>query len=116
MGREIESTEVLDSASRRLLVDHLKRCPLCEAVSSLDAGECFVCGWQGAFESDPEPIGASLDVLVVRCPELVDAMLWEAEARAPWRARFERIRGYIGRVAAALLTYGHRRQRIDYLA
>lgn len=106
----------LDPAARRLLVEHLKRCPLCEAVSSVAAAECFVCGWFGEFQGDPEPIGASLDVLVARCPELVDAMLWEAEARAPWRARFERLRAFVGRTAARLFTFGTARRPLDLRA
>lgn len=56
--------------SPRLLLDSLKRCPLCEAVNAEASSACFVCGWAGTFERDPDDLQASFDALVAQCPDL----------------------------------------------
>ena len=56
--------------SPRLLLDSLKRCPLCEAVNAEASVACFVCGWAGEFERDAEEIQSSFDDLVARCPQI----------------------------------------------
>lgn len=56
--------------SPRLLLDSLKRCPLCEAVNAEASAACFVCGWSGTFERDAEGLQDSLDEIVARCPEI----------------------------------------------
>ena len=56
--------------SPRLLLDSLKRCPLCEAVNAEASATCFVCGWSGEFGRDSQDLQSSLDDLVARCPEL----------------------------------------------
>ena len=56
--------------SPRLLLDSLKRCPLCEAVNAQASETCFVCGWAGEFERDAEDLQASFDDLVAKCPDL----------------------------------------------
>ena len=56
--------------SPRLLLDSLKRCPLCEAVNAEASVACFVCGWAGEFERDADEIQSSFDDLVARCPQI----------------------------------------------
>ena len=56
--------------SPRLLLDSLKRCPLCEAMNVETIAACFVCGWAGEFERDADDLQSSLDDLVARCPEI----------------------------------------------
>lgn len=56
--------------SPRLLLDSLKRCPLCEAVNAESSAACFVCGWSGEFERDAEDLKTSFDDLVARCPQI----------------------------------------------
>jgi len=65
-------------AQRRLAAETLKRCPLCGAVNALTNDECFVCRWSGQFDRDPRRVEEGLDELLMRCPELVDAMLENA--------------------------------------
>ena len=65
-------------AARRVLVDHLKRCPVCGALNTYECKECFVCTWHGCFDHDSDSVEASLDEMIMRCPELVDAMMIEA--------------------------------------
>jgi hypothetical protein len=62
-------------AQRRLAAESLKRCPLCGAVNALTNGECFVCRWAGSFDHDPEHVEEGLSELLIRCPELADAMM-----------------------------------------
>ena len=91
----------------------LKGCPLCDALNAADSPACFVCGWAGAFERDAETIGEALDGLARRCPEIVDAMLAETEARA-WPEEpgaVERVRARIARTAAHIFTLGVRPRR-----
>lgn len=75
--------------SPRLLLDSLKRCPLCEAVNAETSDACFVCGWAGEFERDADGVQSSLDDLVARCPEI--AALKPRRRRASWRDRLRRI-------------------------
>ena len=58
--------------SPRLLLDSLKRCPLCEAVNAESSSMCFVCGWEGAFDREAEEVQASFDALVAQCPDLAE--------------------------------------------
>ncbi len=72
-------------ATKRLLAEHLKSCPVCDALNSSDTDSCFVCGWHGSFEHDSQTIEHGLDDLLSRCPELVEAMIMEAEVKqSPW--------------------------------
>lgn len=59
---------------RRLPLD-LKRCPLCGTINASGNGDCVTCGWYGLFESDPETIEEGLYEMMVRCPELAEALL-----------------------------------------
>lgn len=68
---------------RRLPLD-LKRCPLCGTINSSANGECVTCAWRGSFESDPETIEEGLYEMMVRCPELAEALL---ERPSPRRKR-----------------------------
>lgn len=87
---------------RRLAVDSLKCCPLCDAVNAISNEECFVCGWQGKFEHDPYRVEAGLGELLSQCPELVDA-LQECPTAEP--NVFQRFQMWLRRVF---------RRRVDY--
>ena len=65
---------------RRLPLD-LKRCPLCGTINSSGNSECVTCCWHGSFESDPETIEEGLYEMMVRCPELAEALLERPTAR-----------------------------------
>ena len=62
-------------AHKKLAVENLKSCPLCNAVNALQNHECFVCRWHGDFIHDSEVVEEGLMELLDRCPELVDVML-----------------------------------------
>ena len=77
--------------SPRLLLDSLKRCPLCEAVNAEASLACFVCGWAGNFDRDADDLQTSLDDLVAQCPDLADLRTapktsrgWLARLRSAW--------------------------------
>ena len=72
------------STYRRLAVDHLKRCPLCEAINSKVSSECFVCSWSGEFDHDALSIEEGLTDMLDQCPELIDTILI-VPPRAPSR-------------------------------
>jgi hypothetical protein len=57
-------------ARRRLASSNLKCCPLCSALNAEENHECFVCGWRGLFERDPDTVEAGLNRLMRQCPEL----------------------------------------------
>lgn len=69
--------------SPRLLLDSLKRCPLCEAVNAESNRACFVCGWEGNFDRDAEEVQASFDALIAQCPDLQD-MVTKPAKRSWW--------------------------------
>ena len=75
--------------SPRLLLDSLKRCPLCEAVNAEASDACFVCGWTGEFERDADGLQSSLDDIVARCPEI--AALKPKRRHPSWVDRLRRI-------------------------
>lgn len=102
----------LTPTTRAILAERLKRCPLCEALNSVETEACFVCAWSGKFESDEVAISDSLDLLMARCPELVDAMLVEAEGRP---GVWSRLRRSLARSAARLLTTGLHSPTVDEL-
>jgi hypothetical protein len=64
------------SSRRRLAAESLKCCPLCGAVNARLNGECFVCRWSGAFDHDPARIEQGVSDLLIRCPELAEAILY----------------------------------------
>src|SRR5437868_10169769 len=66
---------------RKLAVLSLKRCPLCGAVNAVANAECFVCCWRGDFERDPDSVDEGLGELLIRCPELMEAMIGEPEPK-----------------------------------
>ncbi|MCO5296874.1 MAG: hypothetical protein M9921_08455 [Fimbriimonadaceae bacterium] len=72
----------------RLPTENLKCCPLCGVLNAVQNGECFVCGWRGQFDHDPELIEECLYELLERCPELAGAIA-EPMAHAPrsWWSR-----------------------------
>jgi hypothetical protein len=98
MGHRSSANHENWSLPARLAADNLKCCPVCDAVNAITNGECFVCRWSGAFEHDPARITSAVEELLVRCPELVEAMSEPAAPQpnlvtrvANWfRARFRR--------------------------
>ena len=44
----------------------LKICELCGWLNLASNAECFVCGWHGRFEQDPEVIHAAVELAVRR--------------------------------------------------
>lgn len=69
---------------RRLPLD-LKRCPLCGTINSADNGDCVMCGWHGSFERDPELIEEGLYEMMIRCPDLAEALLESPRKPRPRR-------------------------------
>lgn len=73
----------------RLLLDSLKRCPLCEAVNAEASPACFVCGWAGEFARDPDELQASFDALIAQCPNLAELTrkpTWGEKVRSALRS------------------------------
>ena len=91
------------SSGRSVLNHALKRCPLCEAVVVADATACFVCDWRGTFLHDEEIVAHSVDSLLERCPELVEAMIEEVQSRT---TVWERLRRSLAQSAAKVFTVG----------
>jgi hypothetical protein len=67
---------------RRLPLE-LKRCPLCGTINAVSNGECVTCSWAGSFEQDPEIIEEGLYEMMVRCPELAEALLDVPDTKKP---------------------------------
>lgn len=88
---------------RAVLATALKRCPLCDALVVADTAACFVCAWHGEFLHDEEAVARSVDGLMLRCPELVDAMIEEVTSRT---TVWERLRRSLARSAARVFTVG----------
>lgn len=44
----------------------LKICQLCGWLNLESNSECFVCGWHGRFERDPESVHVAVDLVVQR--------------------------------------------------
>jgi hypothetical protein len=76
-----------DELELRRLPLELKRCPLCGTINALSNGECVTCCWHGSFEDDPETIEEGLYEMMVRCPELAEALL-ERPAPKPRKPTF----------------------------
>ena len=101
MKHILDSRYALREGRRRLASDNLKRCPLCGAVNAKQSAECFVCAWQGEFETHPQAIEEGLDLLIEQCPELSELLtrrptFWErmgerisAWTRSLFRRRFD---------------------------
>lgn len=66
---------------RRLPLDKLKCCPLCNSLNAKRNVECFVCGWRGDFDTDPEQVTNALHELVLQCPAIIDIIEREPVAR-----------------------------------
>jgi hypothetical protein len=59
---------------RRLPLE-LKRCPLCGTINACGSTECVTCSWSGSFDRDPEVVEEGLYEMMIRCPELADALM-----------------------------------------
>jgi hypothetical protein len=58
-----------------ILAEQLKVCPVCSAVNQHGSPKCFICSWHGQFETDSVVVEKSLDELILRCPQLLEALL-----------------------------------------
>ncbi|AIE86813.1 hypothetical protein OP10G_3445 [Fimbriimonas ginsengisoli Gsoil 348] len=65
-------------------------------------GECFICSWHGEFDHDPGRVEAGLGELLVRCPELADAMI-ESTGRP---SLAQRLRHFWNRVQERFMSLG----------
>jgi hypothetical protein len=88
-GLDVQSTDDLDAVMEDLgryqegkrngemavLAEHLKVCPLCGAVNQMVSKKCFVCSWHGEFETNNSTVEKSLDELILKCPQLLQALL-----------------------------------------
>lgn len=86
----IDKSEMMSlrtEAQRRLAAEYLKRCPLCGAVNAVPNRECFVCRWGGKFDFDPHRVEEGLNLLLERCPELVEAIIDSPTPRNTWFRR-----------------------------
>lgn len=102
MSKWMASRQGVGSDSRRLSLD-LKRCPLCGTINALSISECVTCSWHGEFVRDPEVIEDGLYEMMVRCPELAEALIDRPTAsRKP--SLWERLTAFFGR------------RRLDYTA
>ena len=63
------------AAHRKMAAETLKRCPLCGAINALINDDCYVCMWHGTFDFDPGRVEEGLGELLIRCPELAEAMM-----------------------------------------
>lgn len=70
----LRSHGLLDN-NRKLAVNNLKRCPVCDTVNARLNDECFVCRWHGEFDTDPASVEEGLIDVLEHCPELIDSIL-----------------------------------------
>lgn len=95
------SSQMDGSALRRIIAEHLKACPLCGALNSIENHECTVCAWHGGFQHDPIIVEYKFHELIYSCPELFECLEPVQPPKAPW---WKRIR----------LTWNRFRKRIDF--
>ncbi len=82
-----------------VVLENLKRCPLCGAVNAMENHECFACSWHGEFDHDSLAVEDGLIEMLGQCPELFstfepihsDSVLIRAErlVRRIFRRRFD---------------------------
>ncbi len=70
----------------------LKICELCGWLNLESNTECFVCGWQGLFEQNPEVVRAAVELAVRRygrleLQHLTDPRTYRKPAPPTWRSR-----------------------------
>ena len=65
----------------------LKICDLCGGLNLAANQECFICGWRGRFEVNPQIVRLAMDLVIGRCgelkPELVTDVGLCRKTRAP---------------------------------
>ena len=61
-------------ARRYRVALHFKLCPLCDELSIVEAPECHTCTWSGQFNHDPFEIEEQFEILLRKCPTLIDAV------------------------------------------
>jgi hypothetical protein len=79
MGKWLENRNGYGQMEARRLPLDLKRCPLCGTINAASNSECVTCCWHGEFEKDPETIEEGLYEMMLRCPELAEALLERPE-------------------------------------
>lgn len=84
-----------NNANSVWIAENLKCCPLCGAVNAMSNGECFVCGWYGAFEHEPSAIEHGVNELIARSQELDQAI-----ENSDWipMSQSERIRAFLRKI------------------
>jgi hypothetical protein len=75
MHNDLRRSYGLLDSHRKLAIDNLKRCPVCDTVNAMMNMECFVCRWHGEFDHDPISVEAGLYEVLEQCPELIDCIL-----------------------------------------
>ncbi len=67
-----------------------KVCPLCGTLNVAENADCFVCGWQGRFDSSAATVETAMKMLLDRCPRAAQlarrrpsawARLWRSLSR-----------------------------------
>lgn len=84
---------------KRHAASAFKVCPLCEALNVKENTECFVCRWSGEFDTGPAYVGARLQEVFDRCPELGTMIQVEGMvvSDAGWRLWWGRLRRLFSR-------------------
>ncbi len=73
--------------ARRLPLEKLKVCPLCDSLNAKHNSECFVCGWSGDFSFDEDRIANALYEVILDCPAIIDLIASPPARRLPFLHR-----------------------------
>ena len=72
---------LLVPTDRRLPLEKLKVCPLCNSLNAKQNVECFVCCWSGDFCVDDERIANALYEVILDCPAIIDLITLDPPKR-----------------------------------
>ncbi len=61
-------------ARRYRVALHFKLCPVCDELSIVEVRECHTCTWAGQFNHDPFEIEEQFELLLRKCPKLIDSV------------------------------------------
>ena len=89
---------------KRHAASSFKVCPLCGGLNIRENDECYICRWSGEFDQGPAMVGARLQEMFDRCPEL--KLVVRVEEATPWEKFRHRVTVFFGRF----------RRRIDFRA
>lgn len=78
----------------------VKICELCGGLNLVSNIECFVCGWHGRFERDPQVVHSAVELLIRRHGRLELQHLTDAQTvPEPLPSSFrERLAGWVARL------------------